>query len=97
MIRNITLAVAVLFASTHAYAVESLITVASHYSAKETTDRFESIIKDKGFTVSAQIDHQKNAAEVNLTLRPTEVIIFENPNIGTQLMQCNPLGAIDLP
>ncbi|MGI1998462.1 DUF302 domain-containing protein [Shewanella frigidimarina] len=97
MINNISLAVAVLFASTHAYAVESLITVESHYSAKETADRFESIIKDKGFTVFARIDHQKNAAGVNLTLKPTEVIIFGNPNIGTQLMQCNQLVAIDLP
>ncbi|RPA31333.1 DUF302 domain-containing protein [Shewanella frigidimarina] len=97
MINNISLAVAVLFASTHAYSVESLITVESHYSAKETADRFESIIKDKGFTVFARIDHQKNAAGVNLTLRPTEVIIFGNPNIGTQLMQCNQLVAIDLP
>ena len=97
MINNISLAVAVLFASTHAYAVESLINVESHYSAKETADRFESIIKDKGFTVFARIDHQKNAAGVNLTLRPTEVIIFGNPNIGTQLMQCNQLVAIDLP
>ncbi|MGI2176617.1 hypothetical protein [Shewanella frigidimarina] len=51
MINNIFLAVAVLSASTHAYAVESLITVESYYSAKETADRFESIIKDKGFTV----------------------------------------------
>lgn len=97
MINNISLAVAVLFASTNVYAVESLITVESHYSAKETADRFESIIKDKGFTVFARIDHQKNAAGVNLTLRPTEVIIFGNPNIGTQLMQCNQLVAIDLP
>tara|TARA_R110002167_G_scaffold188380_2_gene390070 strand:+ start:79205 stop:79657 length:453 start_codon:yes stop_codon:yes gene_type:complete len=97
MINNISLAVAVLLASTHAYAVESLITVESHYSAKETADRFESIIKDKGFTVFSRIDHQKNAAGVNLTLRPTEVIIFGNPNIGTQLMLCNQLVAIDLP
>ncbi|MBB1424892.1 DUF302 domain-containing protein [Shewanella sp. SG44-2] len=97
MINNISLAVAVLFASTNVYAVESLITVESHYSAKETADRFESIIKDKGFTVFARIDHQKNAAGVNLTLKPTEVIIFGNPNIGTQLMQCNKFVAIDLP
>tara|TARA_R110000851_G_scaffold4900_3_gene20514 strand:- start:235585 stop:236037 length:453 start_codon:yes stop_codon:yes gene_type:complete len=97
MIKNISLAVAVLFASTHAYALESLITVESHYSAKETADRFETIIKDKRFTVFSRIDHKKNAAAVNLALRPTEVIIFGNPNIGTQLMQCNQLVAIDLP
>ncbi|MBB1317137.1 DUF302 domain-containing protein [Shewanella sp. SR43-4] len=97
MIKNISLALITLIASTHALALENLITVESHYSAKETADRFESIIKDKGFTVFARIDHQKNAAGVNLTLRPTEVIVFGNPNIGTQLMQCNQLAAIDLP
>ena len=97
MIKNISLALVTLIASTHSLALESLITVESHYSAKETADRFESIIKDKGFTVFARIDHQKNAAGVNLTLRPTEVIVFGNPNIGTQLIQCNQLAAIDLP
>tara|TARA_R110002051_G_scaffold317264_2_gene398253 strand:- start:392 stop:850 length:459 start_codon:yes stop_codon:yes gene_type:complete len=97
MIKNISLALVTLIASTHALALESLITVESHYSAKETADRFESIIKDKGFTVFARIDHQKNAAGVNLTLRPTEVIVFGNPNMGTQLIQCNQLAAIDLP
>ncbi|WP_350433262.1 DUF302 domain-containing protein [Shewanella sp. H8] len=97
MIKNISLAFVVLIASTQAYAVESLISLESHYSAKETADRFESIIKDKGFTVFARIDHQKNAAGVDLTLRPTEVIIFGNPKIGTQLMLCNQMVAIDLP
>ncbi|KVX03122.1 DUF302 domain-containing protein [Shewanella frigidimarina] len=97
MIKNISLAFVVLIASTQAYAVESLISLESHYSAKETADRFESIIKDKGFTVFARIDHQKNAAGVDLTLTPTEVIIFGNPKIGTQLMLCNQMVAIDLP
>ncbi|MGX9463396.1 DUF302 domain-containing protein [Shewanella sp. A14] len=97
MIRNISLALVVLIASTQAYAVESIITLKSHYSAKETADRFESIIKDKGFTVFTRIDHQKNAASVGLALRPTEVIIFGKPKIGTQLMQCSQLVAIDLP
>tara|TARA_R110001583_G_scaffold3666_7_gene22696 strand:- start:1023 stop:1325 length:303 start_codon:yes stop_codon:yes gene_type:complete len=97
MIKNISLALVTLIASTHSLALESLITVESHYSAKETADRFESIIKDKGFTVFARIDHQKNAAGVNLTLRPTEVIVFGNPNIGTQLIQCNQLAELTCP
>jgi uncharacterized protein (DUF302 family) len=32
-----------------------------------------------------------------LELRPTEVIIFGNPKIGTLLMQCAQNSAIDLP
>ncbi|MFS1477775.1 DUF302 domain-containing protein, partial [Vibrio lentus] len=45
----------------------------------------------------ARVDHQKNAASVNLELRPTEVIIFGNPKVGTPLMQCAQDVAIDLP
>ena len=77
--------------------VDGRVTLQSQYSPKATADRFESIIKDKGFTVFARIDHQKNAEAVELSLPATEVIIFGNPKIGTQLMQCNQKVAIDLP
>lgn len=77
--------------------VENLISVESQHSAKETADKLASIIEKKGLTLFARIDHQKNAASVKLALRPTEVIIFGNPVVGTPLMQCNQLFAIDLP
>lgn len=80
-----------------ASAAESLITLESKYSAKATADRFESIIKNKGLTLFARIDHQKNAAGVDLQLRATEVIIFGNPKVGTPLIQCAQTVAIDLP
>lgn len=86
-----------LFFSGYANATESLISVESKFSAKETADRFESILKNKGLTLFARIDHQKNAAGVNLKLRETEVIIFGNPKVGTPLMQCSQEVAIDLP
>jgi len=38
-------------------------------------------------TVFARIDHAAGAAEVGLTLRPTELIIFGNARGGTPLMQ----------
>jgi len=83
--------------STYAAAVDSMLSVESHYSVKETADKFESIIKKKGLTLFTRIDHQKNATGVNLELRPTEVIIFGNPKVGTPLMQCSQKVAIDLP
>ncbi len=83
--------------SSYATATESLISVESKYSAKETADRFASILEKKGLTLFARIDHQKNAAGVNLELRETELFIFGNPKIGTPLMQCAQQLAIDLP
>ena len=97
MIKNMTVAACILLAPYCASATESLISLESKYSAKETADRFESVLKNKGLTLFARIDHQKNAAGVNLQLRATEVIIFGNPKVGTPLMQCAQIVAIDLP
>ena len=48
-------------------------------------------------TVFARIDHAAGAAEVGLTLRPTELIIFGNARGGTPLMQSAQTVGIDLP
>ncbi len=47
--------------------------------------------------VVARIDHAANAAGVEQALRPTEVTLFGNPNLGTPLMQQNQTIGIDLP
>lgn len=97
MKKIISLAAFALLVSSFANAEDGLVTVESNYSVKETANRFESIIKSKGLTLFARIDHQKNAKGVDLKLNPTEVIMFGNPKIGTPLMQCAPNVAIDLP
>lgn len=99
MIRSMSIFIAlfILAVSSFVSAEEGLIALESKYSAKETADRFEAIIKDKGLTLFARIDHQANATGVNLELRATEVIIFGNPKVGTPLMQCAQNAAIDLP
>lgn len=80
-----------------ASSANGLLTVESRFSVKETADKFEAIIQGKGLTLFARINHQKNADGVALVLRPTEVIIFGNPKVGTPLMQCSQTVAIDLP
>ncbi|WP_201575306.1 DUF302 domain-containing protein [Psychrobacter sp. H8-1] len=78
-------------------AKKGLVTLQSNHSVKDTADKLASILESKGMTVFARVDHQKNAAGVNLELRPTQVIIFGNPKAGTPLMQCEQSVAIDLP
>jgi uncharacterized protein (DUF302 family) len=77
--------------------VEGLTTVPSHFAPKETMDRVETEIGERGMNVFARIDHAAAAAEVGLTLRPTELIIFGNARGGTPLMQPNQTVGIDLP
>ena len=38
-----------------------------------------------------------NAANAGLTLNPTRLVVFGNPNIGTPLMQTSATAGIDLP
>ncbi|MEZ8583650.1 DUF302 domain-containing protein [Vibrio cyclitrophicus] len=97
MKKLLSLGTVLLAASFSVAASDGLIKYQSNYSVKETADRFESIAKSKGLTLFARIDHQKNASSVDLELRPTEVIIFGNPKVGTPLMQCQQDVAIDLP
>ncbi len=80
-----------------AAAENGLITMKSPYSVDETLNRFEQAVKSKGMTVFARVDHAKGAAAVGKELRPTEVLIFGNPNVGTLLMQSNQTAGIDLP
>ncbi|MGM8885839.1 DUF302 domain-containing protein [Psychrobacter sp. 1U2] len=79
------------------HAKKGLITLQSQHSVSDTANKLTKVIENKGMTVFAQVDHQKNAAGVNLSLRPTQVVMFGNPKAGTPLMNCEQSIAIDLP
>jgi uncharacterized protein (DUF302 family) len=91
------LAAFALTAAALASAADGLVAVKSAHAPKVTLDRFESAAKDRGLTVFARIDHAAGAARVNATLRPTELLIFGNPQGGTPFMQCAQSVGIDLP
>ncbi len=74
-----------------------LVIKRSPYSAAETLDRLTSILKKKGIRVFARISHKKNAAGVGLKLRPTELLIFGNPKLGTHFFTSKQTAGIDLP
>jgi uncharacterized protein (DUF302 family) len=76
---------------------DGLITLKSKYSVKETTKLLVQSLENKGMTVFDTIDHKKGAESVSKKLRPTTVVIFGNPKIGTPLMHCSQTIAIDLP
>jgi uncharacterized protein (DUF302 family) len=80
-----------------ASAADGLVAAKSPYSTKETMDRLEGIVKQRGLTVFARIDHAAGAAKIGKALRPTEVLIFGNPQGGTPFMECAQSIGIDLP
>lgn len=74
-----------------------LIKKPSASSVNETMDKLENLVKSKGMTVFARINHAKNADSVNMKMNKAEVLIFGNPKGGSVLMQNDPSIALDLP
>ncbi len=60
-----------------------VIDVSSRYSVPETLARLQSILKEKGMTVFALIDHSGEAEKAGLKMRPTQLLIFGSPKAGT--------------
>jgi uncharacterized protein (DUF302 family) len=78
-------------------AASGLVTKPSPYPVAETMDRMERAVKDRELVVIARVDHAAAAQKAGLTLRPTQLLIFGNPNAGTLLMQTAQSIGIDLP
>lgn len=77
---------------------EGLVTVQSKNSVDATYQNLVQAIEgNEALSILAQLDHQANAASVGLDLRPTKLLVFGNPNLGTPLMQSSQTTAIDLP
>jgi uncharacterized protein (DUF302 family) len=74
-----------------------LVTLQSRYPVRETIDRLAQKVASLGLIVFARVDHAAGAAQVGMTLRPTELLVFGNPKGGTPLMQDQQTAGIDLP
>lgn len=80
-----------------AYGGDDMIHVKSPHSVQATTDKLEKNLKDKGMTVFLRVDHAQGAQKIGRALRPTQLIVFGNPKVGTSLMQCSQSAGLDLP
>ena len=96
MMRVISLLMLFLCAAV-AGAADGLVTMPSPHSVGSTMDRLVAALEKKGMRIFARINHTEGARAVGKELRPTEVLIFGNPRVGTPLMQCSQTAGVDLP
>jgi len=89
--------VSLFFFVSMASADNGLISIKSSHDVQGTADRLENTLREKGMTVFIRINHAEGAQKVGKKLRPTELVVFGNPKVGTPLMQCSQSVAIDLP
>jgi uncharacterized protein (DUF302 family) len=97
MRQRLGLLLATTLCAASALAADGLSASKSPYPVAETMNRFEANAKQRGLMVFARVDHSAGAARVGKALRPTEVLIFGNPQGGTPLMECAQSMGIDLP
>jgi uncharacterized protein (DUF302 family) len=74
-----------------------LITKPSAHSVSVTMDRLVSAVEGAGAKVLARIDHAAGAAKVNMELRPTQMLMFGNPKLGTPALLAGQTAGLDLP
>lgn len=86
-----------MMACTLASAADGLIEIKSAYSVSETITRFEAAAKERKLNIFLRVDHAAGAQKIGATLRPTELLVFGNPQGGTPLMACAQTAGIDLP
>lgn len=97
--RKTLLALTLVLVSPALYAAgdNGLVHVKTNHSVAKAAERFVHVIQEKGLTLFTQVDHAAGGNKVDLPLRPTHLVIFGNPKLGTPLMQCNQALAMDLP
>ena len=54
-----------------------LITIPSAHDVEDTIDQAEMVVKSKGLTVFARVDHAAGAKEVSMTLAPTLLLFWQ--------------------
>jgi uncharacterized protein (DUF302 family) len=67
-----------------------------NHSVEQTVERLKNILKFKGITLFALVDHSGEEEKVGMSMLPTKLLIFGSPNAGTPLMLAAPSTAIDL-
>ena len=76
---------------------EGIVKIPSRHSVDETVDKLKTILKAKGVTLFALVDHSGEAEKAGMKMPPTKLLIFGNPKGGTPLMLAAPSVALDLP
>lgn len=76
---------------------DDMVRVQSAHDVPTTMDRLEAAVTEAGAAVVARVDHAGAAQSVELSLAPSEVLIFGNPRVGTPAMQDNALAGLYLP
>lgn len=90
----------------HVYAADSevvhltgdgIVKVRSGYPFEETVNRLKKDIDGKGIRFFLAVDQATLGVDSGIELRPSTLLIFGNPPLGTQFITSNPNAGLDWP
>lgn len=76
---------------------DGIVTVKSRYSVGETVNRIKRSVEEKGITLFGVIDQAKLGNAAGNKVRPSRLVMFGNPALGTTFITANPLAGLDWP
>jgi uncharacterized protein (DUF302 family) len=93
----LVIAIVVSFSALTGAGNDGIIRVKSAYPITETVARIKRDVAAKGIMFFGEVDQSKLAAGAGVTLRPSTLLTFGNPPLGTQFITSNPNAGLDWP
>jgi uncharacterized protein (DUF302 family) len=76
---------------------DGIVRIKSAVPMQEAITRIKADIAAKGIKFFSEIDQSKLAADAGIKLRPSTLLVFGNPPLGTQFITSNPNAGLDWP
>lgn len=76
---------------------DGVVTVKSSYSVAETVSRIKKDVVKKGIMFFGVIDQAKLGNAAGNIVRPSRLVMFGNPALGTTFITANPKAGLDWP
>ena len=76
---------------------DGIVRIKSAVPMAEAITRIKADIASKGIKFFSEIDQSKLAADAGIKLRPSTLLVFGNPPLGTQFITSNPNAGLDWP
>jgi uncharacterized protein (DUF302 family) len=76
---------------------DGVIRVKSAYSVQETVARIKKDVAAKGIMYFTEVDQSQLAAAAGIKLRPSTLLIFGNPGLGTLFITAKAEAGLDWP
>ena len=86
-----------IISSARADSDDGIVRVKSAVPMHEAIIRIRADIATKGIKFFSEIDQSKLAADAGIQLRPSTLLVFGNPPLGTQFITSNPNAGLDWP